>query len=172
MKRDEAISFIWSGTAMIPKPAAMPFCVNHFERGEEYRLMVQEDRSVAFHKFFFAVLDTAFANLPEDLVARFPTKYKLRLWCLAYAGFSHDQTLTYRNEYEARLIYDYAVQREDDSHIQINGNEVQIFTPYSMSYASMHKEEFREAAEAIFDILSKMIGVDVTTLKKNADKAA
>jgi hypothetical protein len=174
MKDLQPAVFKWlSGPAvMMPSPASLPLCLRQFVGGEEYRLSAEEERSVASHRQFMAVVNEAFDQLPERYAGRFKSADHLRYWCLISCGFASEKTVLLDTEQDAQRVADYIAQEHQNTHVQVRGNVVTIWTAKSQKYESMNKKEFEATHHAVFDLLSDMIGTSVTELKKNAGRAA
>ena len=115
-----------------------------YQEGEILRVHISKPRNVKFHRLFFALLQTVFNNLPEDLEQKIPTVDRL-LW-------------------ELKL----QMGRFDISE-SIGGK--QIFIPHSISFASMDGDEFeRFFADAIHVIRKKIIpGIQESALRDAVD---
>lgn len=163
------LSFSWNGEAMIPlnpKAADRQYVV-----GEVYRLVPQEERSRASHSHFFACINEAWKNLPEDLAERFPSSGHLRKWCLIKAGFRDERSHVCPSKAEAQRLAAFVKPMDDLSVVLVNEATVTVFTAKSQSVRAMGKAEFQRSKDAVFDQLAALIGTDPATLK-NAAKAA
>ena len=61
----------WEGDAFRPLRRHAKDCDARFVIGERYRIDVVEQRSEASHRSFFASVNEAWLNLPEDIAERF-----------------------------------------------------------------------------------------------------
>ncbi len=163
----------WNGVAMLPKAESLPLCIRQFTVDEEYRLTVEEERSVASHKHYFAAVHEAWQNLPEHLASHFPTAERLRHWCLVKCGYAAEQNIVLETMRDAERFAEYVAEyRGDDTFVKREGNVIKIWTAKSQSTRAMDKDEFQVSKSAVLELLSDMIGTSVTELKKNAGKAA
>jgi len=172
MKNLQPAVFTWDGEVMRPTPVSLPLCMRQFVRGESYLLTAEEQRSAASHREFMALVHEAWTNLPERLEATFPTPDKLRYWCLIAEGFAHEKTILLQTRGDAQRVYEYLLEGPENTHAEINGNVVKVWTAKSQRYAAMHKQEFESAKEAVLERLAELIGVHPRELSKNAGRAA
>ncbi len=173
MKDLQPAVFVWLDNAMVPLASSLPLCIRQFTDGEEYRLTVEEERSVASHKHYFAAIHEAWQNLPEHLAERFPNAERLRHWALVKCGYAAEQSIVLETTRDAERFAEYVAEyRGDDTFVQRSGNVIKIWTAKSQSTRAMDKDEFQASKTAVLDLLSDMIGTSVTELKKNAGKAA
>ena len=167
------LTFTWTGRAMVPKPTALPLAVNQFTPGEEYRLTVEAERNWAFHRAFMATVHEAWTNLPEALAPHFPTADRLRYWALIRCNFADEKTLTLETDTDAELFASFMLSdARDNQHVERIGRTVKIWTAWTMAGSAMSKQEFNDAAQAVMEFLSDLIGVNVQELTANAGAAA
>ena len=150
-----------------PKRAARQFCV-----GMHYRLEVREDRSEASHRGYFAAINEAHANLPEDLAERWPTPEHLRKFCLIKAGYRSERSIACSSELEARRIAVFVAPLDSFAIVVVEKLMVTVYTAESQSYRSMGKKRFNESKSAVLDVLARLIGTSTETLRQNAGMAA
>src|SRR5258708_29139141 len=81
------IIFVWRDGAMEPLDRFSRLAESSFTAGHAYRMIVQEERSHASHRQYFAAVHEAWLNLPEHLQLAFPTEDPLRKYALIKAGF-------------------------------------------------------------------------------------
>ena len=86
----------WDGKAMIPQPRFVALCKKQYTPGECYVLGVNEERSIASHRHYFAAINEAWQNLPEDKVARYPSAEHLRKWALIKSGYHNERSISVR----------------------------------------------------------------------------
>lgn len=163
------LDFVWSGEAMVPvNPRAAD---RQYTVGERYRLDVREDRSHASHSHFFATVEDAFANLPEDMTARFPTADTLRKYALVKSGFHlPPQSIVCASKAEAVRVlrgigpdYDFAT---------LNESTVTLFKAESQSYRAMGKQRFQDSKNKVLEVLADMLDVSPEVLGREAGRAA
>lgn len=158
------IVFEWSGDFMAPLPRFRAQCDKQYVVGECYKLDVIEDRTLATHQHFFACLQTAWKNLPEDIAPRYPTMEALRKRALIKAGYAEERTRVFDTPADAQKAAALIQPLDDYAVILVKGCTVSVFTAKSQSMKAMGKADFQASKTAVLDIVSKLIGVDATTL--------
>jgi len=157
----------WDGDALVPLPNFAKRADSVFVVGEVYRLAPVEDRSPASHRHFFATVNNAWKNLPEDMAERFPTSEHLRKWCLVKAGYRDERTFVASSKAEAVRLAAFVRPIDDYAIVTVNGNTVTQYTAKSQAGRAMNKADFQKSKDAVLDILAEMIGTDPTTLARS-----
>lgn len=160
----------FDGESFVPKHPKI--AERLFEAGETYPLVVQEERSHVSHAHYFASLNEAWQNLPEDQAERFPTSEHLRKWCLIKAGFSDLNSIVCSSAAEAQRVAALVKPIDAYAVVIVRGATVQLYTAQSQSMRAMGKEAFQKSKQAVLDIVAPMIGVTPDTLHREAGKAA
>lgn len=127
-----------------------------------------EHRSSETHRHFFAVVNEAWKNLPEELADDFPNPETLRKWALIKAGFCSETRIVCANNSEAMTLAAKAKAMDKFSLIAIDGKAVTIWTADSQRRDAMGRQQFQEAKERAIDIISTLLGTDAATLKEAA----
>lgn len=127
-------------------------------------------RSKVSHDHFFASVQEAFDNLPEDMRDDFVTPEHLRKWCLIKAGYRDERSIVASSKAEALRIAAYIRPMDDFAIVVVRQATVTQYVAKSQSLKAMGKTEFQASKDAVFDVLAKLIGTDVTALK-NASAA-
>lgn len=166
------IAYRRAGTALVPVPYYAEEFARTFEDGRLYRLVEVQDRSQSSHNHYFASVSEAWANLPEDMVKRFPSSEHLRKWCLIRAGFSHSRSIACDSPEEARKVAAFVQPFDEFAVVSVGGTVVTVFTAMSQSYKDMGKVEFAKSKDAVLELIASMIGTDRQTLESNAGAAA
>ena len=143
------IIFCWDGDAMVPHARFSRLAESSFTAGHAYRMIVQEERSPASHKQYFAAVHEAWMNLPEHLQLAFPTEDHLRKYALIKAGFC-DVRHVAGNRHVA--VNGYAIVCEEDG-------VTTIYEAKSQGYKSMGKAEFQRSKEKVIEVLAAMVDV-------------
>lgn len=147
-------------------------CDKQFVVGVEYRMVVEEDRSMASHRRYFACLREAWRNLPENLVPLFPDPEKLRKWVLVKCNYADVDSMVCESPLDAVHFAYYIGKTVQDAIVVQKGRVIHIYTPKSQSTRSMNKQEFLESSNAVLDYVSTMISTSRADLEANADQAA
>lgn len=127
-----------------------------------------EYRSPESHRHFFACVNEAWKNLPEDIADDFPSPEHLRKWALIKAGFCTSTRIVCANNSEALTLTTKAKSMDRFSLVDIDGKIVTIWTADSQRKDAMGRAAFQEAKDRALHIISELIGTDVATLKEVA----
>jgi hypothetical protein len=149
--------------------------------GEVHGWQLAEARSKATHDHFFACINDAWMNLPEELADDFPSAEHLRKWSLIKAGFCTMTTVVCATNADAVLLAAKARELDRYSMVEVAEDEksplktkriVRIWTADSQRRDAMGRKIFQEAKERALQVISELIGTDITTLRKAAGNAA
>ncbi len=162
--------FHWDGEAMTPAHPRM--ADRQFVVGETYPLVVHETRSRRSHDQFFAAIDDAFDNLPEDQDGRFLSPEHLRKYALIRAGYADERSLVCSSRAEALRLAAFIEAGDDYAVVTVKGATVTEYKAKSQSLKAMGKEAFQDSKQKVLDIVSAMIGVEAATLHSHAKDAA
>lgn len=149
-----------------------------FVDGECYRLDEHEDRSEKSHNHYFAVLKTAWDNLPDHLQVEFPTTDDLRDWCLVKAGYRKERKIVCESKRAAVQMAAAArglvreIAGEKNPIVIVQDELVLVYWPESQSAKAMGKTRFQDSKDAVFRVLGEILGIDPTLLTRNAGRAA
>ncbi len=160
----------WSGDVMEPLPRFRHRAIDQFVIGQTYRLMVEEERSQATHRHFFACINEAWKNLPDDLAQRFATAEHLRKWALVKCGFHDERTLVMETPADARRTAAFIAKLDDQGVIIIKGNIVSHYTAKSQAIRAMDRKTFQESKEAVLELVAEMIGLTAAQLASEVKK--
>lgn len=160
------LPFYWSGKEMVPLNAGVARrCAKAYAEGEVVNLAVVEDRSAASHRAYFASVNEAWLNLPDDLAERFGSPDHLRKFALIKAGYSDSQTFVASSKAEAVRLAAFIRPIDEFSVVTVNGTTVTRFTAQSQSMRAMGKETFQRSKDAVLEQIAKMIEVPVAELR-------
>lgn len=164
------VEFTWDGEAMIPRRPRI--ADRYYIVGEDYSLVIHEDRSTSTHNHEFAWLHEAWTNLPESLADLYPTAEHLRKRALIEAGYYDEQVVDVGSRAAALRVAAAIRSREEFSLVITRGPIVVIRTAKSQSRRAMNKAEFQDSKTKIMDIIAAMIGTPADALARNAGRAA
>lgn len=136
--------------------------------GEVHGWQMAEHRSKSSHDHFFAVINEAWKNIPEDMADDFPSPEHLRKWALIKAGFCSETRVVCANNGEAMTLATKAKAMDKYSVVSIDGKAVTIWTADSQRRDAMGRQAFQEAKERALHIISNLLGIDAATLKEAA----
>jgi hypothetical protein len=161
------VVFEWTGAEMRPLARFDNLVHAQYVVGEHYTL-APIARSRKHHNHFFACIQRAWENLPEEIAEKLPDAKTLRKWALIKAGFRIERVFTANSPEQALAVAAFARPKDGYAVIMIDGNTVTIYEAKSQAELAMDRAEFSKAKRAVLDIVSRLIGVDVTTLRKAA----
>lgn len=160
----------WSGDVMEPLPRFRHRAIDQFVIGQTYRLMVEEERSQATHRHFFACVNESWKNLPDDLAQRFASAEHLRKWALIRSGFHDERTLVMETPADARRTAAFIAKLDDQGVIIVKGNIVSHYTAKSQAIWAMDRKTFQESKEAVLELVAEMIGLTSAQLASEVKK--
>lgn len=166
------VALMWDGERFTPLPQFRRICDKQFVVGEIYPMTVEERRSSASHRHFFAAVHDAWMNLPEKYADRFPTDDHLRRWVLIHTGYADERAVVCDTVADAVRLAALARGLDGFAVIVVKKNIVQIFTAKSQSIRTMKSDDFKASKKAVLDYLSGMIGVTPGELNKSAERGA
>lgn len=164
--------FYWSGDHMVPLTRFADRARKQYTIGEKYRLVEEHERSQVSHNHFFACLQEAWTQLPEEYAQRFPSVEALRKWSLVRAGFATERSIVADSPEQAIEIGAFVRPSDPYAVITVKSNVVTVYTAMSQSRKNMGHKQFTASKQAVLEIVSQMVGVDVDTLASNAGRAA
>lgn len=163
-----AIPFRWTGEAMEPLPGFAKRCDREFTVGEVYNLEAIEQRSAKSHAHYFAAVNEAWQNLPENLVEQFPTSEHLRKWSLIRAGYHQHRDIVASSKAEAQRLAAFVKPMDSYAVVTARESVVTVYTAESQSMKAMGKQRFQESKDAVLSLLAAMIGTDPVELGRAA----
>lgn len=136
--------------------------------GEQYYIEPRLGRSGNSHRHYFATVNEAWQNLPDDLAKRWPTADHLRRYCLIKTGFYTSHQLVCSNKREAARVASFMLPTAEYSVITVDGKIVTRFDAKTQSYKAMDKAEFQASKSAVLEYLSELIGAERAELERSA----
>lgn len=135
-------------------------CDRHFVVGEQYRMTEFHERSAASHSHYFAVINEAFATLPDHMRDEYPTVEHLRKKALIRKGYADERSIVCANKAEANRLA--AFMKPLDSYAIIAPSEavVKAWTAQSQSKKAMGAKAFQESKQAVLDFIDDLLGVE------------
>lgn len=165
------LPFQWDGEAMRVRPSFQRRADELFCIGETYTLQPVEDRSAASHRHYFAAINEAWANLPDDLADQFATPEHLRKRALIRAGYRDERTFACASRAEAVRLAAFLRPVDDYALVVLTEAVVSIYTAKSQSQKAMGKEAFLKSKADVLETLADMIGVRTADLHTHARAA-
>lgn len=173
MKGISPIPFRWDGAVMCPSaPAFARRAAGQYVEGETYVMLPHQPRSSQSHKHYFAALETAWKNLPEDLADQFPEPEHLRKRALIDCGYFDEEIIDCGSNSTAAKIVGFIRKRDDFALIFVRDQFLIIRTAKSQSKKAMGKVQFQKSKQDCLDLIASMVGVSPEQLSSNAGRAA
>ena len=173
MTAEAPILCTWDGEAFVPlNQAQAKLCDRDYVVHERYRMAPVQDRSWRSHAHYFASINEAWQNLPDNAAERFPTSEHLRKWCLIKAGYRDERSIVCSSKAEAQRVAAFVRPMDDYAVVIAREAVVMVFTAKSQSMRAMGKKDFQASKDAVLQIISDMIQVEPAKLQENAGKAA
>lgn len=168
-----ALAFIWDerALAMRVQPDFVRRARQQFKNGYGYVLDESQDRTPLEHRHLFKMIARAWENLPDTLVTEYPSPLALRKKALVRCGFYNEARIVHETALDARRTAIQAASDEPFALVSLRDTIVVVRTAKSQAEHRMKKDEFRASQDAILAFVSNLIGVDVTTLRKQAEAA-
>lgn len=162
------LTFQWTGEEMVPLNRFVREANRRFIVGETYRMDVIEERSIASHNHFFALVHEAWRNLPEHLAERWPTDKHLRAWALIKAGYRDERSIVCASKAEALRVKAFIRPLDEYGVVLASEAVVTVYTAKTQGRKAMGKEAFQASKEAVLGILADLIGTDPKTLSRQS----
>ncbi len=166
------VVFRWQDGHMVPEARYEKVARRQFAADEDYPMVVLEARSRASHNHFFASVDDAWHNLPEDIAIRWPTAEHLRKWVLVETGWFDEKDFNCESPARAKELAAFIRKVAEYARIIVHGKQVIVREAKSQSEAAMGKEMFQKSKRDVLDLLAAMIGTTRGTLSKEAGRSA
>jgi hypothetical protein len=144
-----------------------------FTAGEVYQIAHQEPRSQNSHNHFFASVEEAWKNLPEDQAERFPTDKHLRTYALIRTGWHNRQEVACGSRAAALELAKIIKGLDTFAVVDVpqDGTVAAVFTARSQSQAAMGREDFQKSKDDVLAYLENVIGVKRGQLAKAGTSA-
>lgn len=166
----------WTGEEFTPLGRSRKDCDRELVVGQIYRIEIVEQRSEASHRQYFATVNEAWANLPENMAAQFPNPEMFRKFCLIKTGYCTQEQHVATTRAEAQRMRAFAGRiatgADDYAIVTVKGTVVTVWRAESQSYRHMGKKRFTESKQAVLDYCASLVGINTSDLELNAGKAA
>ena len=162
----------WDGESFVPLARFAKLCDRDFVVGHLYPLVVQEDRSAASHRQYFASLHEAWTQLPEDVAEQFPSTEHLRKRGLIDAGYYDEEIIDCGSNKVAPNMAVAIRKRDDFALIFVRDQFVIVRTAKSQSMRAMGKEVFQESKDKVLDIVWGLCGTTPQAAARHVGRAA
>lgn len=156
---DAPLIYTWDGCAMVPLEHLKARADRQFVVGQQYRLLIDEERSMRSHSFYFARLAELFGNLPHELATRFPDVEDLRAWALIMTSWSETKVQSFSSPAEAVHSAAILAKYIPRAVIVVKDRDVLIATARSQSKMAMNKSDFEKSKADVLAYVENMIGI-------------
>jgi hypothetical protein len=160
-----AMVFRWEGDVFMPLRRFAKACDAEFTIGELYRLEAVAERSAKSHSHYFACVADAWANLPDDQAAQFPTSEHLRKWALIKAGYRDERSIVCASKAEAQRVAAFIKPMDEYAVVVVREAVVLVLTAKSQSTKAMGGKDFQDSKTKVLEILSDLVGVTPKALE-------
>lgn len=161
----------WDGEALKPTRRFQKIADQRLVIGEIYRVDPEEERSIASHNHYFAAVNEAWRNLPEDVAERYPTSEHLRKWALIKTGYRDERSIVCATKAEAARVAAFVRPMDEYAVITVSEAVVTIYTAKSQSARAMGKETFLISKDAVINTLASIIGTTTAALTSAASNS-
>lgn len=156
---DTPIWFAWDGDNLVPaNPTWKRKADERLVVGQRYAFDPQEPRSIASHRQYFASINEAWANLPDDAAQRLPSAEHLRKFCLIKTGYRDERSIVCASKAEASRVAAFIRPMDDFAVVLVDGATVAVFTAKSQSQRAMGKVAFERSKQDVLGYLDQMLG--------------
>lgn len=152
------VTVTWDGEAFAPHRRFAKACDADFVIGQQYQIVVQEQRSMRSHAHYFASVHEAWLNLSEVDADRFPTSEHLRKFALIRTGFANSRQFVASSKAEAVRLAAFIRPTDEYALVSVEGAVVTVWTAQSQSMKAMGKEAFGASKKAVLEFVAGMIG--------------
>ena len=166
------IPFTWDGESMIPAKRFARICDRAFVIGQEYPMIVHEERSAASHSHYFACLAECWRNLPDAIAEGFPTVEHLRKKALIKCGYADERSIVAASKAEALRVAAFVRPMDEYAVVLVSECVVKVFTAQSQSMRAMGRKVFQKSKDDVLAYAASLIGVTPATVANEAGKAA
>lgn len=168
------LPFVWDNEECVMRIAtaeAAKRAEHLYEHGGTYMLAVPADRSPESHRHLFGLIRLAWENLPDRLTAEYPSEKALRKRGLILTGHYDETQIVCASALDARRVVATMRPADDFAIVSIAENVVVHRTAKSLAENAMDVRAFQAAKADLLAFVSRLIGVDVNTLQRQAEAA-
>lgn len=148
-------------------PRFAGLCEENFGAGEVVVVEVLEDRSMPSHRHEFAWLKEAWANLPEDLQAVYPSPEVLRKRALIATGWCEVKDYVCISKVAARRQAAVLDEHTDIyTVITVSERVVRVMRAKSQAVNRMKKTDFEASKQDILSWVANLLQVEPEALRR------
>ena len=119
-------------------------------------------RSRKSHDHFFARVAECWDTMPDETKERFPSAEHLRKWCLVKSGYCAVRHFVMGSEKDAKTLARAVRYSDSYAVVVVTIDMVSVYTAKSQSVPAMGAKDFQESKDAVFRVISELLGTDVS----------
>lgn len=134
-------------------------------------------RSHRHHRLFFAVIDAAYENWPEQCEFQPTSAEHLRSWLLVKAGYAErlGNLLSIIRPTPEKLtdflqMCVHAIKTHGHGFLAVESEYAEFHVPKSIAWAELDQKEFAPIADEVFAQIEGVMGVRVNQLRRQAEQ--
>jgi hypothetical protein len=162
MNTTPPIVFVYHDGVMVPRSRAQ--ADKWYGDGEVVALERFEQRSISSHNHEFAVLASAWENLPSEFYADYPTPEHFRKRLLIEAGYCTVEKIVFSTAQDAIKAAALAMAVDDYNVATADGRTFTRYIAKSQSMKAMGKKDFQASKQAVLELAAAKIGVSARSL--------
>ncbi len=162
----------WTGEAFEPARGFQKAADRQYVVGQVYIIQPEETRSGPAHRRFFAAINEAWKNLPEELAAIYPTPDHLRKRGLIMTGFRTSQQTVCASNAEALRLAAFVGSLDPFALPVVERSICTVLRAESQSVRAMGKDRFNESVKAVEDWCAGLINTSGDALRKHTFREA
>lgn len=158
--------------AMVPNKPYRKTAAMQYEEGQEYLLAPHEARSMASHGHYFATIHEYYVNLPETIMARWPSSEHFRKWCLCETGWYSEKEFEMADEKKAESLAHFIRTEDEFARIFVRAARVLVHLPLSQSLRAMGKTDFEASKQDVLALAAQFVGVSPSAMGNEVGRHA
>jgi hypothetical protein len=164
--------FEWTGKTMRPIEYHMPLCSRQYVAGARYRLAPFTERSKESHDHYFKLVAEAFQQWPEKYEIALADDDQLRKHALIRTRHYKQFIVVAPTRDAVSGLMSGFVDDYGYAEFSVVDTTIVVRVAKTQKKKVMGAADFQRSKQDVLDFLSAAIGIDVTTLIKEAGKAA
>jgi hypothetical protein len=162
------------GAFVVSGATSLTWCAENLGEGEVVTIRVVREREMRSHRHYFASIEEAWKNLPEELedAPYAVSSDALRKHALIATGHCKVVTATLSDEAtaqeHARFLRRELMEAHGYAVVVARGNIIRCFTPLSQKLTEMDAETFQQSKKDTLEWISKQIGTSAADLHRAA----
>lgn len=167
------VKFIWEGDAMKPAaPYYQKLADKYYTIGETYMMAEHQERSARSHNHYFAAIHDAWGNLPDHMLAEYPSAEHLRKKALIRKGYCDERSIVCASKAEALRMSAFVKPMAEYAIVLASEAVVKVLTAQSQSRKAMGAKVFQESKTAVLEFIDELLGLEAGQTEQNAGHAA